>query len=121
VEMPPAKRKHNQGSETLYDRLKAAVAELRGRGKGLQLGRVHHEMGYRLGRRSWFQPDLSIAHPGQPGDDYYEGAPVLAGERVADGNRPAWIDRKRAGYFANGAVEVGGWWPARRELVIHRK
>jgi Uma2 family endonuclease len=65
-------------------------------------------MGYRIGRNpdSWLVPDASVSHPDQPGEDYYEGAPLLAVEVISESNTEHQIGRKRELYFANGAREV---------------
>src|SRR6266545_8090126 len=74
IELPPAKRKHNEIAHRMYERLKAAIAAV---GLG---GKVYIEMGYRLGPRAWLQPDVSITRDGQPAGDYFEGSPLLAVE-----------------------------------------
>src|ERR1700686_5267362 len=68
IEMPPAKRKHNKRAERLFLLLHTALAEMHTRGAALQLGEACFEMGYKLGKRSWLIPDVSITHAGQVGD-----------------------------------------------------
>ena len=55
---------------------------------------------------SWLIPDVSVTHPSQPGDDYYEGAPLLAIEVVSPCNTAEQIHGKIEIYLANGAREV---------------
>src|SRR5690348_8473761 len=40
------------------------------------LGQVNIEYGYKLGTRSWLQPDVSIAYSNQARGRYLEGAPL---------------------------------------------
>ena len=114
IELPPAKRKHNQIAHRTYERLKGAVAAA---GMG---GEVYHEMGYQLGPREWLQPDVSIAHPGQEGQDYFYGSPLLAVEVVSENSSAEEIDGKVEDYLAHGAVEVWVIFPERRHMWIYR-
>jgi Uma2 family endonuclease len=114
IELPPAKRQHNQIAHRLYERLKDAVAAA---GAG---GEVYHEMGYQMGPREWLQPDVSISHAGQPGRDYFEGSPRLAVEVVSESNSAEEIDGKVEDYLAHGAVEVWVIYPERRHMWIYR-
>src|SRR5580704_2437142 len=74
IQLPPAKKKHMKIIHLLLYRLKALVDEL---AAANGLGDVYMEMGYKIGPKSWLQPDVSIEHAGQPGGDYSEGAPAL--------------------------------------------
>jgi Uma2 family endonuclease len=67
-------------TERLYLLLREAVRDLLRQRPELGLGEVHMEMGYRMGSmpHSWLQPDVSITHADQSGDDHYEGAPLVA-------------------------------------------
>jgi Uma2 family endonuclease len=114
IDLPPAKRQHNQIAHRIYERLKDVVAAA---GIG---GEVYHEMGYQLGPREWLQPDVSIAHAGQPGRDYFEGSPCLAVEVVSENNSVEEIDCKVEDYLAHGAAEVWVIYPERRHLWIYR-
>jgi len=80
IELPPAKRKHNEMAERIYQFLIAFLSEAHRRGEARSLGKVHHEMGYLLRDGSWLQPDVSITHGGQKAEDYYLGSPALAVE-----------------------------------------
>lgn len=103
IQLAPAKKKHVKTAHRLRDRLKtllenAAVSE--------GLGEVYVEMGYKFGPKSWLQPDVSVEHAGQPGDDYLEGAPFLAIEVISESNTAEQMDRKIKMYLANGGREV---------------
>jgi Uma2 family endonuclease len=108
IRMPPAKRLDHILAEDLFLRLHQLVESLNSGSADLALGEVHFEMGYKIGRKpdSWLIPDVSVAHPDQPGDDYYEGAPLIAIEVISESNTAAKIDRKIEKYLANGGQEV---------------
>jgi len=120
IQLPPAKRKHNLRSESLFLWLRDAIMNMHARGLAAAPGDPHHEMGYRLGPLTWLQPDVSITHAGQPGGDYYEGAPALAVEMVSESNTPRKIARKVEAFLSHGAVEVWVIYPDSRELLVHR-
>ena len=48
---------------------------------------------------SWLQPDVSIPAADQPGDRYYEGAPLMAFEIVSEHDRAGELDRKVGEYL----------------------
>src|SRR5258707_15718654 len=73
---PPAKLKHMQIAELLFQILKQTTLA----------ADVHIEMGYKIGRNAWLQPDVSIAHPNQASGEYLEGAPLFAIEVISDSN-----------------------------------
>src|SRR2546426_652515 len=97
IELLPAKKKHNQISQRLYRALLRFAEKL-----GHE-DRLYQEMGYRVTRRpdSWLQPDVSLAHPGQSGEDYYEGAPLLAVEVISESNTAEQMNGKVKVYLAN--------------------
>jgi Uma2 family endonuclease len=100
---------HNITAENLFFRLRQLLDALRSGSADRELGNVHHEMGYRLGRKpdSWLIPDVSITHYGQPSDGgFYEDAPLIAIEVISESNTAAKIDRKIEKYLANGSQEV---------------
>src|ERR1700677_3308137 len=70
IQLPPAKRSLHELAETLFLQLRQLVEALRLGGAAIGLGRVHHEMGYKLGKKpdSWLIPDVSVTHPDQPGE-----------------------------------------------------
>jgi len=121
IALPPAKCKHHVRSERLFLSLRATLERMHARGKGMQLGDAHHQMGYRLGPLTWLQPGVSITHAGQPANDYYEGAPALAVEMVSDSNTPGKIARKVEAFLAHGAVEAWVVYPDRREVKVNRQ
>src|SRR5580700_5022362 len=84
IQLPPAKRKHVEIRHRLFDSLDGLVAAVHAQGRCSELGSVYMETGYRLGTRSWLQPDVSITHQGQRSGDYYEGSPALAVEVISN-------------------------------------
>ena len=121
IELPPARKKHNQIAERFY--LALLEAAKKGQRPGLALGAVHHEMSYRVARNpdSWLQPDVSLTHPGQAGEEYYEGAPLLAVEVVSESNTAEQMDAKVKDYLANGAREVWIAYPKTGSVWVYRK
>ena len=115
IELPPAKRKHNETAERFYEWLKVAIVAA---GIG---GKVHHEMGYDVSPRHWFQPDVSVTHPDQPGDDYYKGSPLLAVEIISPSNTADAIEAKIEDYLSHGGEEVWVVYPKQRDMWIYRK
>jgi len=70
--------------------------------------------------RSWLRPDLSLTHPNQPGDRYYEGAPLVVFEVVSEYDTATRQDAKVADYLANGAAEVWVIYPETRQAWVFR-
>jgi len=118
IELPPAKLRHNEISERLFRRLTAMLADAHGRAEGGALGKVHHEMGYRVGK-GWLQPDVSITHSGQPADDYYQSSPALVVEVISDDSSADHVDGKIEEYSRNGAREIWVVYPARKHVWIY--
>jgi Uma2 family endonuclease len=122
IRMPPPQRSHMEICERLYELLKAALARYRNATPEARFGRVHIEMGYLItgNPQSWLRPDVSLTHPEQPGDRYYEGAPLIAFEVVSEHDTAAKLDRKVAEYLANGAAEVWAIYPETRHAWLYR-
>jgi Uma2 family endonuclease len=95
-QLPPAILKHMEIIKRLYKILIQTPLE----------AQTYMETGYQIGRTAWLQPDISIAHPGQPRGKYFEGAPLLAVEVISESNTAEFMDRKVKRYLANGGVEV---------------
>jgi Uma2 family endonuclease len=114
IRLPPAKLKHARIVHRLYDLL-GPIVETAG------LGEVFMETGYKFGKRAWLQPDVSISHPNQPSNDYFEGAPVLAIEVISEANRAQDMDRKVKTYLANGGVEVWVVYPKTQCVWVYRQ
>src|SRR5689334_20603664 len=72
IELPPAKKQHNMISTRLFKCLDSTLESAHARGDARALGAVYMEMGYLLEADGWLQPDISITHRDQPGDDYFE-------------------------------------------------
>jgi len=119
IELPPAKRRHNEASHNIFGRLSPALAEAHSRGECVDLGRVFVEMGYKLPDGSYVQPEVSVTHAGQPGDDYFEGSPAIAIEVVSPSNTAEELDLKTELFFEFGAREVWRFCPRTRHVVVH--
>jgi Uma2 family endonuclease len=120
IELPPAKLRHNEIAHRVFLRLLFVLAEVHARGAAGNLGKAFHEMGYRIGKKSWLQPDVSITHAGQESDDYFIGAPALVVEVISEGKTAAQIDGKIQDYLADGALEVWVLYPNRRHMWIYK-
>jgi Uma2 family endonuclease len=81
---------------------------------------TYFEMGYKMGGTAWLQPDVSIAHPGQPSGEYFEGAPLLAVEVISESNTAEFMDRKIKRYLANGGAEVWVLYPRTKCVWVFR-
>src|SRR5450755_4191227 len=119
IELPPAKRKHNEIAHRLFLRLIAILDEIRGRAEASTFGTVYHEMGYRFPDGSWLQPDVSVTHAGQKAGDYYLGSPVLAVEVVSESNSADEIAGKVEVFLLNGAAEVWVLYPNRQQMWVY--
>jgi len=121
IRVPPPQRPHMETSEQLFKRLDAAVDLARKTQPNVKLGKVHHEMGYLLSGdpRSWLQPDVSLTHPQQPGDRYYEGAPLIVFEIVSEYDTARHLEAKVAEYLAHGSAEVWVIYPDTRHARVY--
>src|SRR5262249_12903094 len=115
IQLPPAQLRHMDVTKRLFLLLLRFVESV----ALPHLGEVNIEYGYKLGRRSWIQPDVSIAHPNQVRGRYLEGAPLLAIEVVSEFNRADHMHRKLKKYLANGSHEVWIVYPDTRSVVVH--
>jgi Uma2 family endonuclease len=111
IRLPPAKRKHQTIGERLFEMLKQTT-------RGAE---THHEMGYKIGSSAWLVPDVSIAYPNQPGEDYMEGAPLLAVEIISESNSAEDVDRKVKKYLSNGGTEVWVIYPKTQSVTVFRQ
>jgi Uma2 family endonuclease len=111
------------GTEQLFERLKQQVEALRKTHPEIALGKVHMEMGYLLrgSPSSWFQPDVSVTWPDQPGDRYYERSPMIAIEIVSEHDSARNIEHKVAKYLEHGAAEVRIVYPKSRHAMVHSR
>jgi len=122
IQMPPAFLPHNILSEDLFLLLRQMVKTLTSGGTARGLGKVHHEMGYKIGKGpdSWLIPDVSITHQDQSASEkYYEGAPLIAIEIISESNTARYVDRKTKKYLANGSQEVWVLYPKTRRVLTH--
>ena len=123
IELPPPKKRHNKVAKRLFVLLFDAIERAPEGSRNPALGEVNLEWGYHVTSKpdSWLIPDLSITHPNQPGDEYYEGAPLLAVEVVSPSNTANQIVKKVKTYLANGSKEVWVLYPDVRTVWVHRE
>jgi Uma2 family endonuclease len=121
IQMPPAKRLDHILAEDLFLRLHQLVETFDANGADLALGEVYFGVGYKIGGKpdSWLIPDVSVTHRGQPGDEYCEGAPLIAIEVMSDFKTAVKIDRKIEKYLANGGQEVWVLYGETRRVLTH--
>lgn len=122
IQMPPAILPHNLLSEELHYRLRQLVETLRSGNTARGLGKVHHEMGFKIGKGpdSWLIPDVSVTHRDQAASDkYYEGGPLIAIEIISESNTARYVDRKIKKYLANGSQEAWVLYPKTRRVLTH--
>lgn len=117
IQLPPGKLKHTKIIHRLYEMLKPIV-EAGGVEAGL--GEIYMEAGYKMGRRAWLQPDVSVSHLDQPSADYFEGAPALAIEVISEANTAEQTDRKVKTSLANGSTEVWVVYPKTECVWVFR-
>ncbi len=122
IRVPPPQRKHMEICERLFERLKAALERWKRSNTEAAIGKLHIEMGYLVSSNpaSWLRPDLSLTHPEQPGERYYEGAPLVAFEVVSEYDTAARLDAKVGDYLAHGAAEVWVIYPEGRHAWVYR-
>jgi Uma2 family endonuclease len=119
IELPPAELRHNEISERVFLRLHSALIDAHRRGEAADLGKVHHEMGYKLPDDGFVQPDVSVTHAAQEEGKYYGGAPAIAIEVVSASNTEETMEMKVGLYFRYGAREVWRVFPKTRHIVVH--
>src|SRR5262249_15982014 len=105
-ELPPPEANHNRSSKRIFLKLEAAIQAAHALNEAAELGEAFLEMGYRLGRRSWLVPDVSVTFEGQPEGKYIEGAPAIAVEVISATNTAEQVEVKIDLYFKHGAREV---------------
>ncbi len=114
IHSPLATRQHMQSAQRLFLTLIPLV-------EPAGIGQVYIVMGYKLGGNTWQVPDVSIAWPNHPGDDYLEGAPLLAVEIVSEYTKAADLNRKVNIYLAHGSQEVWVLYPSMRFVWVFKK
>ena len=123
IEFPPAKKRHSKIGQRIFLALFDGIERVPRDKANPALGEVYHEMGFRVTRNpdSWLIPDVSVAHPGQPGEDYIEGAPLLAVEVVSPSNSAEQVAGKIEIYLANGAREVWVFYPKTLSVWVYHE
>jgi Uma2 family endonuclease len=122
IRVPPPQRKHMEICHRLFKLLEAALDQWKRTNSEAAIGKLYIEMGYRVSSNppSWLRPDLSLTHPDQPGERYYEGAPLVAFEVVSEYDTAIRLDAKVATFLANGTAEVWVIYPEARYAWVHR-
>ena len=119
IELPPPQRQHMLTCHILYEDMRTWRESILREDSG----HVFMEMAYLLPTdpRSWLRPDVSITHPNQSGERYYEGAPLIAFEIVSQFDTASQLQGKVRTYLENGAREVWVLYPATREAWVYRE
>jgi Uma2 family endonuclease len=119
LELPPAEFRHHDVSQRLFLQIHAALEAAHASGQAGELGLVRMEVGYKLARDIYVQPDVSITHAGQPVDRFLLGAPAIAIEVISPGNTVKAMRRKTELYFQHGAREVWRIDPSRKGVIVN--
>jgi Uma2 family endonuclease len=119
VRMPPPIRPHMEICRRLFRVLDNFVEGRRAQAAS-GLGTVYFEMSYRMAGEapSWLRPDISLSHPAQSGDRYFEGSPLIAFEVVSDHDKAKDLNTKVSEYLRNGSAEVWLIYPADRNALV---
>ena len=122
IRLPPRLRRHMQTCQRLFELMDAALELWKRANSEVRIGEVHIVMGYEISSvpPSWLQPDVSLTHPDQPGERYYEGAPLVVFEVVSEYDTATRLDKKVADYLAHGAAEVWVIYPELRHAWVYR-
>jgi len=123
IRVPPPQRTHMEVCRNLFKPLDAAVIRCRETDPDVRLGTVFFEMGYFFtgSPHSWLRPDVSLTWPDQPGQRYYEGAPMMVFEVVSENDTASQLEAKVAEYLANGAAEVWVIYPDTRHAWVYQR
>jgi Uma2 family endonuclease len=118
IRLPPPYARHMEIVGRLFRLLHEAVESLR---REREFGKVQIEMGYLFHGepRSWLRPDVSIDHPDQSGEPYFEGAPLIAFEVVSEYDNAKDLEAEVAEYLANGSQEVWVIHPKVRHALVY--
>jgi Uma2 family endonuclease len=122
IRLPPPQREHMQICRRLLKLLDAALERWKRDIPEARIGEVEIEMGYLVSSSpsSWLRPDVSLTHPDQPGDRYYEGAPLMAFEVVSEYDTATRVEKKVAVYLSHGTAEVWVIYPEARHAWVYR-
>ncbi len=119
IEMPPSDLEHGEFSEFIYQLLRDSLAAAHARGEAKELGKAHHEMGYKMPGARYVQPDVSVTHAAQAHVKYLMDAPAIAAEVVSESNTARTMEKKVALYFRFGAREVWRVYRDPLHIVVH--
>jgi Uma2 family endonuclease len=122
IRTPPPQRRHMEICKRLFKLLDAALERWKRGHPEASIGEVEIEMGYLVSTdpQCYFRPDLSLTRPDQPGERYYEGAPLVVFEVVSEYDTATRLDKKVADYVAHGAAEVWVIYPELRHAWVYR-
>lgn len=122
IRFPPLERRHMEICMRLFLMLHAALESWKRGNPDARIGEVAIEMGYLVSRApgSWLRPDVSLTHPDQPGERFYEGAPLVAFEVVSEYDTASRLNMKVAEYLAHGTAEVWVIYPDARHAWVYR-
>ena len=122
IRTPPPPRRHMEICERLFKLLDAALERWKLANSEAGVGELHIAMGYLVSRnpQCWLRPDLSLTRPDQPGERYYEGAPLVVFEVVSEYDTATRVERKVADYLAHGTAEVWVIYPETRRAWVYR-
>lgn len=119
TELPPADLEHADFSEEIFFQLRQALAAAHLRGEATELGKVHHEAGYKLSGSAYVQPDVSVTRAGQAHAKYLHDAPAIAIEVISPSNTAEQMEKKVGLYFRYGAREVWHVYRNPVHIVVH--
>ncbi len=122
IRVPAPQRSHMQICRRLLVLLVAAIERSKRSNLEGRIGEVEVEMGYLVSRNptSWLRPDVSVTHPDQPGERYYEGAPLVVFEVVSEYDTASRLNMKVADYLSHGTAEVWVIYPDARHAWVYR-
>jgi Uma2 family endonuclease len=113
---PPPKIRHSKIARRLIRTLASHETER---------GTVYETAGFKLGKTTWLQPDVSFVTNEQDGranpDGYWEGGPMLVIEVISESNTAREIDRKISVLFEHGTEEIWVVYPDSRSIWVYRR
>ncbi|HLK62147.1 MAG TPA: Uma2 family endonuclease [Bryobacteraceae bacterium] len=114
---------HADICERIYDPLREAFKRRQAGNPNVPCGHVHFEVGYLLTEDppTLLGPDVSITHPNQPVNRFYQGAPAVVFEVISANDRAQRLEEKIAEYLDHGAGEVWAIFPATRHAWVYRQ
>ena len=117
IQLPPPQRTHMLIAQSLSFDLQV----WRKSNPQVHVGEVCMEMGYLMPTdpRSWLKPDVSVTFPNQPGERYFQGAPMIVFEVVSEFDKASQLQMKVHEYLEHGAKEVWVLYPETGEAWMY--